>query len=293
MRHLIVAAILGAGCLVPGCGGPPPTLNVSYSPTPLKYLLLDHYGESKFFFCDPDYYPIAHGDETEKAVTIFPEIQSETEVFSAIIARKGFKPPFSNETKLVIYREYKMLRAIPLTPATGSTYSFSLQIGTMGEGRRISGIIRTDGVILQEQSEQAILTCPICLAGGTIIDTPAGPVRIEEMHAGMLVWSPGSDGVRRAVPVQRTIKTSVPPSHRLVHLVLSDGRELFASPGHPLMDGRPVGTLTIGDEVDGAQVIRADSVPDTGKYTYDILPEGDTGIYFANGIPLGSTLFQR
>jgi hypothetical protein len=45
-----------------------------------------------------------------------------------------------------------------------------------------------------------------------------------------------------------------------VHLVLSDGRELYASPGHTLLDGKSLGTLTVGDRVGGASVIGVDPV---------------------------------
>jgi hypothetical protein len=40
-------------------------------------------------------------------------------------------------------------------------------------------------------------------------------------------------------------------------------------------------------------VTGADPIPYTGEYTYDILPAGETGIYWANGIPLKSTLFLK
>jgi hypothetical protein len=288
---LLIFTILIAGCFVPW-GGPPPTPNASYSQTQLKYLLLDHYGESQFFYCDPDYYPIGRGDEAERAIAAFPVIENETGTFSAIVARKGLQPPYSNETKLLIYREYKKLRAIPLTPATSDTYTFSLQLGSMGEGRRVSGVIRSDGVILSEQSENAVLTCPICLSGGTTIDTPTGPVRVEELHAGMLVWSSGSDGSRRAVPVLLVVKKPVSSPFQIVHLTLSDGRELSASAGHPTTDGRTLGILAPGDRLDGARVIEADLRISPRGFTYDILPDNDTGVYWANGIPLKSTLFQ-
>jgi hypothetical protein len=296
---LLLLALLVAGCLVPGGGGPPPTPTstpapgLNYTPTQLKYLLLDHYGESQFFYCDPDYYPIGRGDEAERAVTLFPEIRNETDVFSTIVARKGLLPPYSNETKLVIYREYKKLRAIPLDPATGDTYRFSLQIGIQGQGRRVSGIIRSDGVILQEQSEQAVLTCPICLTGNTRIDTPAGPFRVKEMQMGMLVWTRNPDGTRRAVPVLQVVKNPVPSPFHVVHLSLSDGRELYASAGHPTTDGRTLGILAPGDMLDGAQVIKADLQFSPEEFTYDVLPAGDTGVYWANGIRLKSTLFPR
>jgi hypothetical protein len=72
--------------------------------------------------------------------------------------------------------------------------------------------------------------------------------------------------------------------------VLTDGRELFASPGHPLADGRPIGSITAGDAVDGAVVMSADRVPYGSGTTFDLLPSGPTGRYWAEGIPLASTL---
>jgi hypothetical protein len=36
----------------------------------------------------------------------------------------------------------------------------------------------------------------------------------------------------------------------------------------------------------------ADRMPYDGGQTFDLLPAGGTGIYWANGIELGSTLFR-
>jgi hypothetical protein len=288
---LMITALLLAGCLAPGGGGPPPTPNATYTPAELKYLLLDHYGEDRFFYCDPDYYPVARDDEQEKAIAAFPAIKNDNEVFSAITARKGLHPSYSDDDKLIIYREYKKLQAIPLEPSGDGTYSFSLRLGTMGKGQRVSGIIRSDGVILSEHTENAILTCPICLAGETLIDTPSGPVPVKDLHEGMMVWTLSLDGTWEAVPVLLAGKTRVPPGHQLVRIRLSDGREILASPGHPATDGRALGSLAVGDRVEGATVIGADTVPYGGEFTYDILPAGGTGGYRANGIPLRSTLF--
>lgn len=287
-----IALLLGivlAGCLAPGgCG--PPGQNQTYSPAQLKYILLEHYNESRFFFCDPDYYPVDHGDEPEKAIAIFPVIRNSTEEFDAIVGRKGLQPPYSDESKLIIYREYKKLNAIPLSPVTADSYAFSLQIQTDDGGLLMTGTIRTDGCILEEQSVPVFLTCPICLAGGTFIETPDGTVAVEELEEGMLVWTRDPDGLRKVVPVIRTAKTPVPPWHSLVHLRLADGREISASPGHPTPDNRTLGMLHAGDELDGAVVTGADSIMYGGGFTYDILPAGDTGSYWANGILLKSTL---
>lgn len=288
---LLLLIVVIAGCMAPGGGGgPPPTENATYTPTELKYILLDNYNESRFFYCDPDYYPVGHGDEQEIAIEAFPVIQNNTEEFDAIVARKDLQPPFSDETKLVIYREHKKLNAIPLTPVTDETYSFSLALETDEGGRRVSGIIRTDGVILEEHFEEAFLTCPICLAWGTSIDTPDGPVAVNELEPGMLVWTRDANESRSVVPIVQKTKTPVPLSHRVIQLRLSDGREVFGSPGHPTTDDRTLGTLHPGDLLDGAVVTGADPIPYTGEYAYDILPAGDTGIYWADGIPLKSTL---
>jgi hypothetical protein len=284
----LLTIVFLAGCLTPG-GMPPPQQEL-YSPTQLKYILLDHYGEDNFFFCDPDYYPVSHGDELEKAIQTFPAIQNNTEEFIAIVGRKGLEPPYSDESKLIVYREYKKLNAIQLTPATNDTYDFSLEIQTIEGGRRVTGIIRDDGVILERHSEEAVLTCPICLAKGTLIDTPEGPVPVEKLKEGMSVWTQDADGNRKAVPVLRTSMTPVRQDHPVVHLRLSDGRELFASPGHPTMDNRTIGSLQIGDRMDGAAVTAADTIPYHGGSTHDLLPAGDTGSYRANGVLLRSTL---
>jgi hypothetical protein len=72
--------------------------------------------------------------------------------------------------------------------------------------------------------------------------------------------------------------------------VLADGRELMASPGHRTGDGRQLGLLTRGDSLDGSIIRRWELVPYADDRTYDLLPAGPTGRYWANGILLSSTL---
>jgi hypothetical protein len=76
----------------------------------------------------------------------------------------------------------------------------------------------------------------------------------------------------------------------MVHVVLDDGRELWASPGHPTADGRALSDLRVGDLLDGARVTLLEHLPYEGIATYDLLPSGDTGLYWADGILMGSTL---
>ena len=76
----------------------------------------------------------------------------------------------------------------------------------------------------------------------------------------------------------------------MVHLVLDNGRELFASLGHPTTDGRVFGDVKSGDVIDNSYVKSVELVLYGDGYTYDILPSGDTGFYWANEILVGSTL---
>ena len=132
--------------------------------------------------------------------------------------------------------------------------------------------------------------CPICLAAGTLIGTPLGQMPVEEIQVGMVVWSLDKSDNRVSAEVLKTSKTPVPLTHQVVHLTLDDGRELFVSPGHPTTDGRTVGEFNPGDFYDGARVVSFGRVPYGEQATYDILPSGETGFYWANGILLDSTL---
>ena len=80
----------------------------------------------------------------------------------------------------------------------------------------------------------------MCLAAGTLIATPVGPVPVEDLQAGMLLWTVDAKNHKVAMPVIKTTAVPVPPQHRMIHLVLTNGRELWVSPGHPTADGRTV-----------------------------------------------------
>ncbi len=129
-----------------------------------------------------------------------------------------------------------------------------------------------------------------CLSAGTMIDTPRGPLPVESLQVGDIVWTSDMAGRRLSAPILKVVRRPIPADHPFVHLVLRDGRELWASPGHPTADGRTVGQLHRGDLFDGSVVSTADTVTLDQPATYDLLPAGSTGYYWANGILLGSTL---
>lgn len=128
-----------------------------------------------------------------------------------------------------------------------------------------------------------------CLSSSSKIATPIGDIRVTELKIGDIVWTTDAAGNRI---VRSLIKAShiAAPNHRVVHLVLMDGRTLDVSALHPTANSKTVGDLKIGDGYDGSTVKSAELKPYEGTATYDILPAGDTGLYFANGILMGSTL---
>jgi hypothetical protein len=291
----IVGTALPSNSLTPVLEEPPtptpiPTLPGGLGPTELKYRVLDQFPH--FFFCDPDYYPIQQGDELELARQRFPELQANAEIFNTILAHNSLfgLTTFTDEQKLLIYREYKKLAAIPFE-LTNSGYQFQIQVAeSEGQGEFVIGLIDGQGVITVQETTAGIAACPICLAAGARISTPTGSVPVQSLRPGMLVWTMDRTGARVALPLVRVTKTGVPAGHQVVHLLLDDGRQLWLSPGHPTADGRSAGQLQPGHSLDGAVVLSAGLIPYAGAATYDLLPAGETGYYWANGILIASTL---
>ena len=132
--------------------------------------------------------------------------------------------------------------------------------------------------------------CPICLSGNTVIETPNGPLNVKELKDGMTVLTQDQFGNKIIGTILKTAKTLVPPTHKMIHIVLADKRELYVSPNHPTADGRLFGELLVGDTLDGSKIKNTELILYDGTYTYDILPSGQTGFYWANGILIKSTL---
>jgi Hint domain len=291
------SASLGAASHGPSPAPPSSPDSTLIADAALKEALLARFGN--LAYCDPDFYPIARADEASAAAQHLDEMQADHEAWAAIAGRLGFDPSTTptGDDLLRAYREWKMLRGLTLTPATdGRHFDAVFGQGLPGAAPsgplvHVTGSIRADGsIVVESQSPGTMPPCPICLARGTRIATPAGEVAVETIRPGDPVWTLLADGRRVAVVVAEVGSTAVPPTHRVVALALADGRRVRVSPGHPLPDGRPVGAVRSGDPLDGSTVASAELVPYDGGRTFDLLPAGPTGIYWANGIELASTL---
>jgi len=280
----------------PGGGGTPAASDAALVAPDLRYRLVDQVGRP--LFCDPDFYPIARSDEAQLADQHLAAIRSDVPTYAAIAAHLGIDPAADPTPAqvLAIYGEWKMLRALALTSADGR-FGFdyvAADPSNQGAGWHVVGTIDAGGTIaLDRRDPSGQPPCPICLARGTRIATPDGEQRVEDLRPGMAVWT--VDGLGQRVPgrILEIGSTPVPATHRVVHLVLTDGRTVDVSPGHRLPDGRPIGDLRPGDLVDGTTVVSAALKAYDGGATFDLLPSGGTGTYWANGILLASTLAER
>ena len=303
--RLVLALGLMAAVLLAACGGglASPTPTPTPPPQPLtvpqmKYAVMDQLGRP--WFCDPDFFPVGRGDEGERAQQKLPEIQKDADTFGAIVAhlKLSAAPPYTADQTLAIYREWKTLNATQLqpgsfgSPSTPQDWTFAyLAMRNTGGGERVEGRVAPNGrITVTTRQQSGPPACPICLAVGTRIATPNGDVAVQDLRAGDVVWTVDANGARVSAPLIAVGSTPVPASHIVVRVALDDGRLVYVSPGHPTADGRHIGDLAAGDMLDGARIARADRVAYAGRATYDVLPAGTTGAYWANGVLLGSTL---
>jgi len=269
---------------------PAPTGGAPLTEGQLRLLLIDALGPR--WYCDPDVYPIAHGSEQDRALARFSEMQAEGDVFQYAAAKLGIEPygVLTDAEKVAIYKLWKVAVSIPLDPIGNGVYRFDYlaqPVNGATTGTRTGGTIDSTGKItIDQQAASGEPNCPICLARGTLIDTPAGAIPVEQLRLGDPVWTLDAAGTRIAGVVIALGSTVAPADHTVIQLTLADGRSVTASPGHPLADGRTLGSLSIGDMVDGSPVASLQMLPYSGGVTFDLVASGPTGVYLPSGIPL-------
>jgi len=287
---ILVLALAACGSVAPA----PAPVGSPLGMAQLKFAVMDSAGKPAF--CDPDFSPRARAGGVEaSAAANYLVIKADAEVYAAIVAHEHLPSgDLTDAQKLVLYRAWKLLRAITLT-LDGDKYTFGYRTNQTTTNsalyQLVSGTVKFDGTVnITSRTASGAPNCPICLAATTFISTPYGPVRVTDVRAGMTVWTESATGDRIAEPVIEVGSMEAPAGHLMVHVKLADGREVLVSPGHKTADGRAAGTLKYGDHVDGSVISLWELVPYSGDRTYDLLPAGPTGRYWANGILLASTL---
>ena len=287
MRSALLAITLLAAIACGSATAPPgPTLTVYQ----LKFRVIDQVGPPAY--CDPDFYPLPRaGGEEAKAISMYQQIRDNADLYAAILEHEHLPAgELTDGQKLFVYRASKIQSALALKPAPEG-YAFSYTTVVTSNYTNVAGTVRNDGVVtVTSRAPGGRPNCPICLAASTLIAIPAGSVLVTNIEPGMVVWTLSPDGRRVAEPVLEVGSIAVPAGHLMVHLKLADGRELWVSPRHPTADGRPLGSLATGDSLDGSRIVVWELVPYSGDRTYDLLPAGSTGTYWANGVLLASTL---
>jgi hypothetical protein len=236
VKLILITSLIAIAAILPGCQGQP---SVTYSLPELKYKLIANFGN--VFYCDPDVYPIARtGQEQQNAVSQFPAIKSDTAEFAAILQRLTLqnKADYTDNEKLLIYREHKKLTYGVETTLSGANYNFIVRVGE-GQGQRIEGNITPSGKINVSRKAASFNTCPVCLSKGTLIDTLGGNIPVEKLNKGMGLWSVDKSGKRVLAVIIEISSTEVSSSFQTVTLTLKDGRSVTTSPMHPRLPTRP------------------------------------------------------
>ena len=274
------AIVLLAGCGSAQVSGPQ---QQSLTIPDLKFKVADAEGPVRV--CGP---PLARpdGDQAD-ADASFARVQADTATYAAILRHEHLTPdPASPTFRLAVFRAYQTLQAITLAPS-GDSYRFEIPTT---KRTLVSGTIDRFGSITVTGSRPLLGGCPICLAAGTTISTPDGPIPVSHLRVGMPIWTPAPDGGRQLARVQSVGHVPMPLGHDAVRLALADGRQVTASAGHPTLDGRTLGQLRAGDILDGSRVIAVEIIHLHDSGTYDVLPSGASGAYWANGVLMRSTL---
>lgn len=195
------------------------------------------------------------------------------------------KKVFADRVEGLNYMEYPVAReeGFPLTLVIGDTASNGCTV--------MLTLVRIEGdTAFFKKEEDASKPCPICLTEGTMISTPLGDVPVEKITEGTIVWSIDLNANKVIAKVSKVGKTAVPETHSVITLTLEDGRSVTASPRHEVVGGLEFQELAVGDEIEGSVITTREEHVYGKAYTYDILPDSPTGVYYANGILLESTL---
>ena len=156
-----------------------------------------------------------------------------------------------------------------------------------------------DGTLLYKYADREFRGTPNrckCLPASSLITTLNGKVSIDLLKEGDKIITVTASGERVEMPIKVVNKVEVLNNHKMIVIELADGRKIQVTAGHPSnIPNKNLDDLKEGDKLNGSTIHKISEINYTENYTYDILPEGETGYYFVNGILIGSTLsnYQR
>ncbi|MCP4440242.1 MAG: hypothetical protein GY810_14960 [Aureispira sp.] len=160
------------------------------------------------------------------------------------------------------------------------------------QGKRIKLLINaTTGEVLYKDIEYDV-SMRKCLPKGTLISTPFGRLPVEQLQPNTLVYTLNEQKEKVAAPLQKVESLPVGKKHRLIRVTLEDSTVLVVSEGHPLDDYWGVEYLANRIVYNGKKIEKVERLLMQIEQTWDLLPSSTTGVYWANGVCLGSTMKQ-
>jgi hypothetical protein len=302
MKSLMMLALIIAlaSCGQPDMPSAPPSSETPLNKVALQYQLLDFLSDGRGMaavdWCDYEFNPTSLGDGmAERGRMRIAGFARDNpvglELIQKTVGLPGDPTALNDTDTVALYDEIRSIETMYLYDYADGQYRYKAFVkNAQSRTIQVEGTISDYGAIEIVGQRPGSPICLACLAIGTQIDTPAGPVAVETLLAGDVVWTSRSDGTRLAAPLLRVSRTAVPARHVVVRVRLDDGRSVTASLRHPTADGRTFADLAAGDSLDGAVIDDLDLFSYHDGYTYDLLPAGETGWYWADGVLLASTL---
>jgi len=239
-----VVAVLGVAC---GSSTPAPVVGTPLTITQLKFAVLDSVGTPRLLRLPTTTRSPRPGNELANAIHQIPGDPLPMPSSTPPSPRHEHLPSgdLTDEQKLTVYRAWKLLARGRPQPKRERLLVFISRAVEGGHRLLSDGCRHGAGGRCGHSHLAHAVGCtelPDLPCGRhSDRDFRTGRSRVTDIRAGMLVWTAAADGTKIAVPVVATGSMEVPAGHMMVHLVLADGRELLASPGHRTADGRPAG----------------------------------------------------
>lgn len=155
-------------------------------------------------------------------------------------------------------------------------------------GFKMAGKIIKPAAAAATTAATAAATTP-CFTSNTEIETLTGKVKIKDIILGTEIWSLNSNGKRVISKVIKTSK-SITNNTEMAVLTLDNEQKLTGTSNHPIFNKSTLGLIKTGESFENIKITNTSTYTSNNEEVFDILPNTDTCVYFANGIPVLSSL---